>query len=164
MSGQMPANHPPIERSRAADASPVAVSHASDEFSFDVPDGWSAGRPSSIRKASFAVEGGVDISVTAWENKAQMGDLATNIQRWAAEVGATSPAAGTLIDLAEETTVGGLDGYYVQLDGPDKTTLAAMIPRGDMVWFFKLWGPAAAVHPQQDAFRRFLDSVEFGGE
>jgi hypothetical protein len=44
---------------------------------------------------------------------------------------------------------------------PDERLLAAMLPHGDRVWFFKLRGPAKQIAEQQAAFLTFLDSVRF---
>lgn len=41
-------------------------------------------------------------------------------------------------------------------------TLAAIIPDGDQVWFFKMTGPAAQIEPQVANFDRLLDSLKFG--
>jgi hypothetical protein len=39
--------------------------------------------------------------------------------------------------------------------------LAAIVPRGQRVWFFKLVGPAEIVKPEKEAFVRFLNSLRF---
>ncbi|TWU27323.1 hypothetical protein [Bythopirellula polymerisocia] len=41
-------------------------------------------------------------------------------------------------------------------------TLAAMLPAGETVWFFKLAGPAEAVSRHRDEFTRFVSSVQKG--
>lgn len=170
MGGQMPAGHPPVgpaPTSQAFDTqsstgqSAQSAGQASEEFAFAAPTAWTSGRQSAMRKASFAAEGGVDVSVTAFPNRLQMGDLGVNLQRWAGEVGFVAPDDQELVDLAEPIVVGELDGHLVWFAGDQRATLAAMIPRGDEVWFFKLTGPTEAVQLQHDGFRSFLGSVEF---
>jgi len=39
--------------------------------------------------------------------------------------------------------------------------LAALIPRGEQTWFFKLTGPANAVDPLTNSFRGFIRSIRF---
>ncbi len=41
--------------------------------------------------------------------------------------------------------------------------LAAIIPRGQEVWHFKLMGPSALVNPQFDAFVKLIEGVKFTG-
>jgi hypothetical protein len=40
--------------------------------------------------------------------------------------------------------------------------LGALVPRGDQLWYFKMKGPEKLVTPQDEAFRQFLDSIQFG--
>ncbi len=39
--------------------------------------------------------------------------------------------------------------------------LAAMVPKGDSVWFFKVNGPEAAVDGIESAFRKFVETIQF---
>ncbi len=51
--------------------------------------------------------------------------------------------------------------YEIDADRP--RLLAAMIPHGEKVWFFKLVGPAPLVDNYRDDFRSFIESISFGG-
>jgi hypothetical protein len=78
-------------------------------------------------------------------------------------VGLTDP---NLAKVVEKTTIGGVEGSYVALLGPEDGErpaglLAAMVMRDEKVWFFKLIGDRSLVESQQDAFREFLTSVRF---
>ena len=42
--------------------------------------------------------------------------------------------------------------------------LAAMVPKGDQVWFFKVTGPEAAISDIETTFRQFVREVEFADE
>jgi hypothetical protein len=42
--------------------------------------------------------------------------------------------------------------------------LAALIPRGEQAWFFRVIGPAGSVAQQVDSFRTLVKSVHFAGE
>ena len=39
--------------------------------------------------------------------------------------------------------------------------LAAMLPKGNEIWFFKVTGPEEAIDSTRDAFREFVENVEF---
>jgi hypothetical protein len=47
---------------------------------------------------------------------------------------------------------------------PDVRLLAAILPHGDDVWFFKLVGPAKEITENKKAFEDFLQTVEFSGK
>jgi hypothetical protein len=51
-----------------------------------------------------------------------------------------------------------------QLRQGKERMLAAMIPRGDEAWFFKVTGPLDAMGGIESAYRKFVESVEFGDE
>jgi hypothetical protein len=93
-----------------------------------------------------------------------MTDVTANVQRWAAQVGV--PIDDKLAGFIEKTEIGGTEGNYVKLVGPEDATprqamLAAMVVRGEKVWFFKLTGDAAVVEKEVDNFRKFLASAQF---
>ena len=45
-----------------------------------------------------------------------------------------------------------------------KAIVAAIVPQGEVTWFFKMMGPADAVEHEQTNFEKFVDSVKFRGE
>jgi hypothetical protein len=62
--------------------------------------------------------------------------------------------------------IGGHDGQYVELmtensEEGGQATLAAMVPHGGAIWFFKLTGNNELVQREESNFENFLDSVEF---
>lgn len=48
-------------------------------------------------------------------------------------------------------------------DRPARRMLAAIVPKGDEVWFFKLDGPVAEIEPLAAPFEQLLRSVKFTG-
>ncbi|TWU59350.1 hypothetical protein Poly51_21380 [Rubripirellula tenax] len=48
-----------------------------------------------------------------------------------------------------------------ELRTPQDRMLAAMVPNGDQVWFFKVTGPETAVSTISDSFRSFVEDVQF---
>jgi hypothetical protein len=90
-----------------------------------------------------------------------MSDVTANVQRWAAQVGV--PIDDHLAKLVEEIDIDGTKGSYVKLVGDDsgQAMLAAMVVKGEKVWFFKLTGAAKLVEAQAENFHKFIDSTKF---
>jgi hypothetical protein len=177
--GAMPAGHPPVAEmpsdtgpSPSPSTAPVTSTPAagpSSELSYDAPAHWQAGPASAMRKASFAVSKGdakADLSVTAFPAVPMMADPLANARRWAGEVGMASASDADLEELLTDTKIDNLPGNYMEFIPPaegerPQATLAAMVKRGEQMWFFKLKGDRAAVEGERDAFRKFLESVRF---
>ena len=51
-----------------------------------------------------------------------------------------------------------------QLRAGNERMLAAMFPKGDDVWFFKVTGPEQAIDQIDDTFREFVAKIEFGDQ
>jgi hypothetical protein len=132
----------------------------------EAPEGWEKGPASAMREATYLVSEGdvqAEFTLSGWPAApgSQMSDVTANVQRWAAQVGV--PIDENLAKLVEEIDIGGTKGSYVKLVGPDsgQAMLAAMVVKGEKVWFFKLTGEAELVDSQVANFRKFVDSVKF---
>lgn len=160
MAGASPATPP---------AQPAPTQPAqSGELKFDTPDGWQQGRLNSMRVAAFDITGdggAAEVTVMPFPNTPGMRDVTGNLQRWAGEVQLTGLSAEELKALAVERTIAGSSAMYAEFLGPDGdqplATLAAMLPRGERIWFFKLKGDRPLVESQREKFGAFLDSVKF---
>jgi hypothetical protein len=168
--GGMSAASPPSAPATTPPSTTPAVSApANAEFTFDTPEGWQPGRVSSMRKAAFMiVDGDSQAEFTAIDlpsrGGAQITDVMANVQRWAAQVGV--PIDDKLADLVEKSEIDGNEASFVKLVGPEganprQAMLAAMVVRGEKVWFFKLVGAAALVERESENFSKFLVSVQF---
>lgn len=168
MRGGAPPRTSPPAAPKIAQASPQS---AQGPLTYDVPAGWQPGRMSMMRKAAFNVIDGdrqaemtvIDLLVA---DGAQITDVAANVQRWAQQVKLVGLEEGALAKLLQETTIDDVAGSYVILLGSEdverpRGMLAAMVVRGEKVWFFKLLGDRSLVNEQQDAFQSFLRSVRF---
>jgi hypothetical protein len=148
---------------------PPTAPAANAEFTFDTPAGWQPGRVSSMRKVAFMVVDGerqAELTVIDLPSSggAQITDVTANVQRWAAQVGL--PIDDKLAELVEEIDIDGTKGNFVKLVGPEGTDprqamLAAMVVRGEKVWFFKLFGEASLIERETENFHKFFDSVRF---
>ena len=175
--GAMPARHPPVagmpqDTAPSPSTAPVTSAPAagqSSELTYEAPAHWQAGPASAMRKASFAVakdDAKADLSVTAFPAAPMMADPLANARRWAGEVGMASASDADLEELMTDTNIDKLPGKYMEFIPPaggdrPQATVAAMVKRGEQMWFFKLKGDRAAVEGEREAFRKFLESVRF---
>lgn len=136
------------------------------------PEGWQE-QPGSneFRVTSFRVGSGdatAELLVSRIPQQG-IGSLLGNINRWREQVGlepvTTDKDAGF-----RPVNVAGQPALFLSLVGPNadgkepKQILVALTIRGADGWFFKMLGPESVVAPQQDAFRQFLDSLQFEPE
>lgn len=135
-------------------------------ITYDAPEGWEKGPAAPMREATYLIVDGderAEFRLSSWPAApgSQMSDVTANVQRWAAQVGV--PIDDNLAQLVEDIDIAGTQGNYVKLVGPDsgQTMLAAMVVRGDKVWFFLLTGASKFVETQTENFRKFVDSVKF---
>lgn len=52
----------------------------------------------------------------------------------------------------------------IQKSGPVIRMIAAIVPRGEKMWFFKMNGPAAPIDEQKEKFEAFIRSIRFSGD
>jgi len=187
MSGAMPEGHPPVGQASAAseaktqasgggpverDATTSEAKDASSEFTATIPEGWKVGPLRPMRKATYLIAGdggAAEVSVTSFPAVPMMADPLANGRRWAGEVGLSSLTDDQIKSAMTELEIAGAKGHFFSLLPPAgesgaQGTLAAMVPRGEQIWFFKLKGDRAAVEGQRDAIMQFLKSVKFAGE
>jgi hypothetical protein len=185
--GMLPAGHPQMARGEesakpqaaegAAPRGPFAggmgapVQEASEfakpsEFTYEPPAGWKPGQTSMMRKAAFIVsEDGknAEVTVMPFPANAAMSDPIAQAQRWAGQAGLTM-ADDELKAAAKEVKISGTTGQRFTLlasEAGKPSILAAMVPRGEQVWFFKMTGDRPLVEKQDAAFGKFLESVKF---
>lgn len=126
-----------------------------------VPPGWEAGPASSVRRASFVVNGpngqSVDIAVTVFPG--DVGGMTANLNRWRGQIG-LAPATDvptSSLDIAGETAT--LVDFANDATG--KRMVVVTIPHAGNSWFFKMTGDTPLVEAQKEAFLQFVKSVKF---
>jgi len=126
----------------------------------ELPTGWTAGAPSSMRKGSWNVAGPggsqAEVAVTVFPGN--VGGTTANVNRWRGQLG-LAPATDADIQAAAQTGKVGADaGQYFRFDATDgqKAMVAMMVPKNDSTWFFKFTGDRDAVNAQTAAFLKFL--------
>lgn len=173
----LPAGHPPI----GGVGPPVAVAEptAQDEPipKFSQPAGWQSLPGSGFSRASFAIgeeKQGARFTLSDFPTGGglQIAEVLPNVNRWRGEVGLPPITEAELSKSTEPLVIGGVKGTYIRAvagaDEPEPSkgglsTLAAMVTRGERVWFFKLIGERSVVEAQEAAFKGLLKSVEFVG-
>lgn len=136
------------------------------------PEGW-AEQPgsNSMRVTSFRVGNGPQQAevVISRIPQGQSGSMLDNLNRWRGQVG-LGPIANQSEGGMQFGQVGGQPGMFVSYTGPaaaggqPKELLVAMTIVGRDDWFIKLLGPKATVTAQQDAFKQFVNSLQFTPE
>jgi hypothetical protein len=141
------------------------------EFTYEPPAGWQPGQVNMMRKAAFVVAEDAKqagVTVTQFPASGAMSDPSAQAQRWAGEAGLQLSEA-ELKGAAKPVTIGGIEGQEFELLGPPegespRGVRAAMVRRGEVMWFFKMSGDRSLVENQGEAFGKFLQSVKFVGE
>lgn len=153
------AQAPPVKRPPAKQAASPLRPPADGELKQEKPVNWAAGETSAMRKASYVTPGEAKVTAFAFAAAGQMGDPLGNANRWRLEVGLPELTQEELAGETETIELLGQEGSYFEFVGEEETTYAAMVTRGDLVWFFKLRGPGEAVEAQRDTFREWLGSL-----
>ena len=137
-----------------------------DVPTFTVPTEWKdAGTQSSMRFAAFQVSPDDQTAlVTVVPLGPEAGDVLGNVVRWAGQIGMTPPTPEDLAKVTRQLDLGGVPGLWVDLVGPKLRTIAAIVPRAERVWFFKLTGDQRTVGAQERNFDAFVRSIRFENE
>jgi hypothetical protein len=166
----LPPGHPDIGGMSAQSLPPGAASDAANP-QWSVPAGWQEGRASSMRRATFLVNGadgqGAEIVVSVFPG--DVGGLVANINRWRGQIGLGPVAPDEIAGMTSDLDVNGTKATVVDFKADSapqgKTQPARMIvvtvPHAGSSWFFKMTGDAPLVDTQKDAFLQFVKSVRF---
>lgn len=155
----------------ASQALPPGVMSAAKTPQWTVPKDWQAGKPSTVRRGSWIVNGpdgqAADVAVTAFPG--DVGGEIANINRWRAQIG-LSPIKDTEVDsVTTKIVFGTMTATLVDFTNPALATgekfpqrmLVATLTEGGNSWFFKMTGAAPLVEAQKQAFIDFVKSVKF---
>ncbi len=145
-------------------AGPVVAPPSTDLPQWEVPDGWKPKAATTMRLASFGVGADGDLSVVALGPGA--GGTLANVNRWRGQLGLASLSEAELATGTSALSLaGGQTATLVDLTGAGqfagRKILAAIIPRPDRTWFYKLSGDAALVTAEKDRFVKFIKSVKY---
>jgi hypothetical protein len=131
---------------------------------WDAPRDWKEMPAGQMRVAQFRVNDEPPVDVTVIPLGPESGALLPNVNRWEKELGVAPSPQEKLSELTKQTKVGDLDVTMVDLKGAEKRTIAAIVPHGGRVWFFKMQGPLDVVAKQQANFNAFINSLHAAEE
>jgi hypothetical protein len=170
---EMPPDHPPIGSTSMADmrdqtlpgfTAPVNQT----ELRWTSPDVWMEMSGSSVRLASFGIEGvdrsAFDMAVTRFPG--DVGGIFSNVNRWRGQIGlapyssasqAEADARRVKSDAFEFVVF-----YMANEANPPIATRVAILELNGFSWFFKLTGTRDLIDEHEAAFHQFLLSIQPG--
>ncbi len=164
----LPPSHPPIGNLGSAQRPQAAPSSAdaAQKPQWQVPAGWKEidGGPFLVSKfITSSADAAVNVSMSAGEG----GGLAANVNRWRGQLGLSDLSNDQLADQAASIDIPGGKATLVDMAGTDAKSgqkarlIAAVVPRGEQTWFYKLMGAPATVEANREAFTNFVKSVKY---
>jgi hypothetical protein len=175
---------PPIGAGMSPHGSLPPAAEEAPALAWTVPAGWQeAPNPNAVRLATYHVPGGVEVSVSR-----AGGGTEANIQRWTAQFDdaghegrvektvhglhvVTVDVSGTFVG-GGMGSGGGMGGGGMGSGGamargmsapaqphPGWAMVGAIVETSSLPYFFKMTGPAAAIHTARPAFDRLVGSV-----
>ena len=126
---------------------------------WDAPKPWKEMPAGQMRVAQFRVNDEPPVDVTVIPLGPESGALLPNVNRWERELALPPSPQEKLNEVTRQMKVGDLDVTMIDLKGAEKRTLAAIVPFGGRVWFFKLQGPNEVVAKQQENFDAFIKTL-----
>jgi len=132
-------------------------------LTWEVPEGWEAQPPSSMRLASFAVpaDGATgDCSVVLLSGEG--GGVAPNVNRWRGQVGLPPQSEDDILEDAKvvQGKIGAFSVFRIaNPDAPDSAFLAAILPVSGSTVFVKLNAPAGTLDALEGGFVAFCKSI-----
>lgn len=159
--------HPPIGAENAA-GTQGKTGFDETLLAVEAPEGWQPTALTLFRKAAYEVKDendaakSVEITITTGAGGS---DLA-NVNRWRGQVGLPPIAASELDDAFQTFDVGGHQGRFLELVGPEnasprKAMYLIMVEANQRMWFIKLIGDAQLAEREKPRFEAFAKTVEF---
>jgi hypothetical protein len=158
----------PIRTYQAPRDPPMPQASGGPGIRWTLPAGW---KPLHVQNemtyAAFMVADGLR-PLTVSQLPAAGGDVLPNVNRWQGQLGLEPSGEADLGKVASAMKVDGREAQFVDLTGPNpakdggtqQRMLAAIVPAGERVWFFKLQGPAEKLPQYKDAFLGFVRSCK----
>ena len=170
---ELPADHPPM-----AQASPSGSTMGSlpgfsapknqTELDWSIPESWATGAESSMRIASYVLEGVAksefDVSVTRFPGN--VGGMFSNVNRWRGQLGLdryTDPAQ--IESESDKLQCGSFQLHLFSMANeanPPMATEVAILELNGFSWFFKMTGEKTLVDQESEHFRQWILSLQAG--
>jgi hypothetical protein len=159
---QAPKDTAPVAPQFAASSTPGTTA-AGEVPTWVLPGGWTQSpEQQGMRFATIQVAADdPQTSLTVIPLGSESGGLVANINRWEEQLGLPPSGPDELARVIRQTDLNGMTVTLVDLPGAEQRTLAAIVPRSERTWYFKLTGKAAAVEAQKRQFDEFVQSIRF---
>jgi len=177
---ELPASHPPIARARTdlpPSREPLGAPGASDSAplsgqgkpEWQVPAGWQEVPAGQFLVDKFLITGpdksqaAVNVSMSPGEG----GGIVGNVNRWRKQLGLNDLSESDINKLVTPVDIPDGKAIFVNLAGTDgrtgqKTSLvAAIVPRDQRTWFYKLMGPEQLVGQNKESFMKFVQTAKY---
>lgn len=138
-----------------------AAAQKAGEIRYTAPEAWEDLPASGIRKATLKVTadtGSAEITILTFPG--DVGGRLANINRWRGQVGLDEATPEDLPAYTEGYEISNHRGLYVRLIGEEQSIIGALLPFHDNTWFVKMIGDTPTVLANEDAMKKFLDSIE----
>lgn len=141
---------------------------SSGEPQWDAPSSWQEKPASPMVLKSFSAgdaEHEAKISITMFPG--DVGGPLANVNRWRQQLSLEPITTAELSKATTSIDVLGGKATLIELSGTDGKTgkparmIAAMVPRKDRTWFYKMMGDPDTVSAQKDAFEKFVQTVRY---
>lgn len=134
------------------------------DLAWSAPAGWTAQGASGMRRATFKIPGGVELSVVVLPGSA--GGTLANVNRWRGQIGLDPIDAGALAKSSERIaapagTVTLIDATGTAQGRPSRL-VGGLLEFDGRAWFFKATGEPAAVGAAKADVLRFLKTLQGG--
>jgi hypothetical protein len=164
---QLPPSHPPIGNITPAAAAAPTSSEGKPEW--QVPPDWKEIDSGQFLVAKFIISGSdnsqaaVNVSMSAGDGGGVLG----NVNRWRGQLGLNQQSQAEVDKLVTSVDIQGGKAMLVDMSGTDMKSgakarlIAAIVPKSQQTWFYKLMGPAPLVEQQKDTFTKFVQGVKY---
>jgi len=129
------------------------------KHTWTAPKGWQEQQPGPMQDGKFLVaDGKATVTISIFQG-ATGGNLA-NVNRWRAQIGLPAVQESALASLLTPLDLPDTKANLVDMNGPTQRLVAAIVPHGEQMWFFKLLGEDAAVGGEKKAFIDFVKTAK----
>jgi hypothetical protein len=136
-------------------------------LAWSLPEGWVSVPPNHDvnQYAAFVAGDGDNVArVTAtpvFPDAPGGNSLLDNINRWRGQLQLPPVEPAELGSIVKNARQGDMVIQWVEMAAPAGRMRAAIVPREDRIWFYKLSGPAEAVEKHKDQFDAFVRSTKY---
>lgn len=156
-------------------AKPVStnVKHVPDETAsgkpkWEIPENWQKQPATPMILQNFSVgEGEHEARISISVFPGDVGGTLANVNRWRRQLSLEPIAESDLAKMTTSIDVLGGKATLVDMTGTDGKTgkparmIAAMVPRQEQTWFYKIMGDESTAAREKEAFVKFVQTVQY---